>query len=105
MSRMKLIFAAAALCGGFIATGASAMPIAPVPTDNATNVEQVHLVCNEWGRCWRRPNYYGGGYGYYARPRYYGGYGGYGGGGYGYYGRPRYYGGGGYYGSGYGRRW
>ena len=63
------------------------------------NVEQVRLVCDAYGRCFRTaPRYYGG-YGY-GRPRYYGGgprfYGGGGG-----YGRPRFYGGGGY--GGYGR--
>ena len=53
----------------------------------ASPVEQVRLVCNEWGRCWRTgPRYYR--YGYYGPRRFYGpGYG------YGYYG-PRY----GYYG-------
>jgi hypothetical protein len=31
------------------------------------------MVCNQWGRCWWRPNYYGA-YGYYGGPRrYYGG--------------------------------
>ena len=47
------------------ATSASAMPIAPsaAPTPN---VEQVRWVCNEWGRCWRQPDYYRP-YGYYRR--------------------------------------
>ena len=77
-------------------TVASAMPISSfaIPSSNA---EQIRYVCNEWGRCWWRPNYrpYGYGYGYrydddgpryyrrpygyYGGPRYYGGYGGYGG--------------------------
>ena len=35
MSKIKLIFAAAALCGGLTATAASAMPIAPVAADPA----------------------------------------------------------------------
>jgi len=83
---------------GFVAVGtfatvadANAMPIgsaAPV----ASTIDQVRLVCDEWGRCWRRPDYYrpygyyGYGYGYdrpyyrYYRPRHYNGYGyGYGG--------------------------
>ena len=47
------------------------------------------MVCNAWGRCWWRPNYYVG-------PRVYG-YGGYVG--------PRYYGGGWGYRRGWGRRW
>ena len=67
---------------------ASAFPVAPLG-EVASPVEQVRLVCNEWGRCWRTgPRYYR--YGYYGPRRYYGpGYG------YGYYG-PRY----GYYGPG-----
>jgi hypothetical protein len=57
-------FSAAALTA-LGATSASAMPIAPsaAPT---SNVEQVHWVCNEWGRCWRQPDYYRP-YGYYRR--------------------------------------
>ncbi|WP_375159932.1 hypothetical protein [Bradyrhizobium sp. RDT46] len=53
---------------------ASAMPIAPAPaTPDVAGVEQVRMVCDVWGRCWWRPNYYG----YYGprpyyRPRYYG---------------------------------
>ena len=67
---------------------ASAFPVAPI-AQAASPVEQVRLVCDEWGRCWRTgPRYYR--YGYYG-PRYYGP--GYGYPGYGYYG-PRY----GYYG-------
>lgn len=34
-------------------------------------VDQVRMVCNPWGRCWWRPNYYGA-YGYYAPRRYWG---------------------------------
>ena len=59
-------------------SAASAMPIAPAP--QVSNIEQVRIVCDDWGRCWRRPNYYYyGGPGYYAPrvygPRFYGGYG------------------------------
>ena len=32
---------------------------------------QVRLVCNPWGRCWWRPNYYGA-YGFYGGPRFFG---------------------------------
>nr|WP_245288252.1 hypothetical protein [Bradyrhizobium sp. Ec3.3] len=42
------------------------MPIAP-PVASVSGIEQVRLVCNEWGRCWRQPDYYRP-YGYY-RPR------------------------------------
>jgi hypothetical protein len=70
MSKLKLICAAAALCGGVLATPVSAMPIAPLPSDGLTNVENVRWVCGPY-RCWWRPNYYSGGYGaygYYPRP-------------------------------------
>jgi hypothetical protein len=86
------ILSAAALTS--FATCAGAMPIAP-PVAPTSGVEQVRLVCNEWGRCWRQPDYYRP-YGYYRRydddewrdryryrysygyygPRYWGGYGG-----------------------------
>ena len=72
MSKTKLMIAAAILCGGLTATAASAMPIAPVPADTAAKIEQVRWVCDPYGRCWWRPNYYGGysAYGYYPRHRY-----------------------------------
>jgi hypothetical protein len=72
MNRITLLVGAAALCGGLTATAATAMPIAPVPANSAANIEQVRLVCNAYGRCWWRPNYYGGyrAYGYYPRHRY-----------------------------------
>ena len=79
----------------FVATGASAMPIAP-PGAQTKSAEQVRWVCNEWGRCWWQPDYYRPygyyrydddddwrrryryRYGYYGRPHpdYWGGYGG-----------------------------
>ena len=34
----------------------------------AAEVDQVRWVCNPWGRCWWRPNYYGGPRFYGARP-------------------------------------
>jgi hypothetical protein len=76
-----------------LASAASAAPLYPtaVGTPEASNIEQVRLVCNQSGRCWRTRgprvvyrncdsgyrsyNYYGGP-GYYAGP----GYGYYGGG-------------------------
>ncbi len=70
MTKIKLIFSAAALC--LTATAVSAMPIAPIATNNVASVEQVHWVCGPY-RCWWRPNYYGGGYyayGYYPRRPY-----------------------------------
>ena len=73
---MKLISALVgltALGGVALATApASAMPIAvPSRVSQASNVEQVNYVCNEWGHCWHR-HYDGGGY---YHPRYWGGYG------------------------------
>ncbi|MFB6419893.1 MULTISPECIES: hypothetical protein [Bradyrhizobium] len=63
-----------AMLGGLaVSPAASAMPIAPAPaTPGVSGVEQVRMVCDAWGRCWWRPNYYG----YYAprpyyAPRYY----------------------------------
>lgn len=80
-----------------LASAASAAPLSPaaVGTPEASNIDQVRLVCNEYGRCWHRgPRYVYRSYdgdGYYARRsyNYYGGSG--------YYGRPAYRG---YYGGG-----
>jgi hypothetical protein len=81
---MKTLFGlAAVLSVSLIGGSASAFPAAPFG-QVAAPVEQVRLVCNQWGRCWRTgPRYYG--YGYGPR-RYYGP-------GYGYYGGRGYYGG------------
>lgn len=92
MRKVILAFMGSVVVGTFaMITDANAIPIGPVEPF-ASTVEQVRLVCDEWGRCWRRPDYYrpygyyGYGYGYdrpryrYYGPRYYGGYGyGYGG--------------------------
>jgi hypothetical protein len=63
----------AALCSGT----ASAIPNGMPATAKLSNVENVVMVCNAWGRCWWRLNYYVGPryYGGYVGPRYYGGYG------------------------------
>ncbi len=72
---MKLKFAAiglAALSSAALASGSAlAMPngvpqAGQIAGQNA-QVDQVRWVCNPWGRCWWRPNFYGA-YGYY-RPR------------------------------------
>ncbi|WP_426418794.1 hypothetical protein [Bradyrhizobium genosp. A] len=90
--KLKIGLVAASLFGALaVSSPASAMPVAPAPaTPQVSDVEQVRMVCNAWGRCWWQPNvYYGYGSGYYGPPRYYAPR---------YYG-PRYYG---YYGY---RRW
>jgi hypothetical protein len=58
------------------AGSASAMPNGlPAAAGQHSNVENVRMVCNAWGRCWWRPNYYVGPpvvrYGFVG-PRYYG---------------------------------
>jgi hypothetical protein len=83
--------------GGFLtlaAASSSAMPIGHLgnAASSASDVQDVRLVCNRWGRCWRTgprryygPRYYAPpAYGYYPYGGYYRpyGYGGYG------YGRP-----------------
>lgn len=73
--KIKIGLVAASLLGAVLASSAaSAMPIAPAPaTPQVSDVEQVRMVCDAWGRCFWRPNYYGyyGPRPYYA-PRYYG---------------------------------
>jgi hypothetical protein len=83
---MKLISALTGLSvlgGVALATApASAMPIAvPGQVSQASNVEQVNYVCNEWGHCWHQHTYGGG----YYHPYYYGGW---------HHWHPQYYGGG-----------
>lgn len=83
-ARLALLTVAAAAGLALTSGAASAMPNglqgAPSGVAAGSGAEQVRYVCNAWGRCWWRPNYYGA-YGYYGGPRYYG-----------YYGGPRYYG-------------
>jgi len=78
MNKFNLI-GAVALFAGFGITGAYAMPANSLSGLNVgAKPEQVRLVCNRWGRCWRRPDY---AYSYgYAQPSYGYGYGYYGGG-------------------------
>jgi hypothetical protein len=83
--RKTLLGLAVAGAASLLGIGAaSAFPAAPLGSV-ASPVEQVRVVCDRWGRCWRTgPRYYR--YGYYGPRRYYGpGYGYYGPG-YGYYG-------------------
>lgn len=73
--KLKIGLVAASLFGALMASpAASAMSIAPAPVaSEVSNVEQVRMVCDAWGRCFWRPNYYGyyGPRPYYG-PRYYG---------------------------------
>src|SRR4051812_40940531 len=65
-----------------LASAASAAPLSPaaVGTSAASNIDQVRLVCNSYGRCYRTrgPRYVTRDYddGYYAPRRSYGYYGG-----------------------------
>ena len=67
---------------GFAAMGGIALMSAPalaampnglpqagqIAGEPSAHVDQVRMVCNAWGRCWWRPNYYRS-YGYYGGPR------------------------------------
>jgi hypothetical protein len=59
MNIIKLTLAAATLTIG-LAASASALPVDKLGTVKIDGVQadQVRLVCNRWGRCWRT----GGGY-------------------------------------------
>lgn len=64
------LIALAGIC--VLAPGAaSAMPNGLPHAEHLSNIDQVRWVCNPWGRCWWRPNFYGA-YGYYRAPRVYG---------------------------------
>jgi len=92
MKNLTLTLLAAAAVGVISLGSASAMPFgSPSPALGKSDVENVRVVCDQYGRCYntRRtyrstqryyaPGYYNGGYynnGYYGGPRY------------GYYGRP-----------------
>jgi hypothetical protein len=43
---------------GLVPQLASAFPNGLMHADQVSNLEQVSWVCNPWGRCWWRPNYY-----------------------------------------------
>jgi hypothetical protein len=75
----KLLISLLAGAGALVATSAQAAPISPVAPALDSGVENVRLVCNEFGRCWntRGPRYvYGDSYNYYGDygPRYRHGY-------------------------------
>ena len=100
---MKLVSALV----GLVALGGVALSSAAASAQESTTVNvPAGYICNEYGHCWHRHYYGGGGYGGYYHPHYWGGYGGwhrrwgYGGG----YGWHRHWGGwaGGGWGGGYG---
>jgi hypothetical protein len=62
MNIIKTTIAAATFTVG-LAASASAMPVGQIAPGASNNVEQVRLVCNRWGHCWRTGGYYRG-YGY-----------------------------------------
>ena len=68
------VIALTALGGVALSSGAaSAMPNGLPAAIKPSAVENVAMVCNAWGRCWWRPNYYVGPRYYgYAGPRFYG---------------------------------
>jgi hypothetical protein len=70
MNALKLTVAAAALSLG-VAVSASAMPIQKLDSGiTAPQVDQVRLVCNRWGRCWRVGGWgYRRGWGYHRHYR------------------------------------
>jgi hypothetical protein len=62
---LAAIAGAAALSPG---AASSAMPNGLPHADTLSSpAVQVRWVCNPWGRCWWRPNYYRS-YGFYGRP-------------------------------------
>jgi hypothetical protein len=73
MNFKTVVIGLATLAGVSVVTagGASAMPNGLPHPEHLSNIDQVRWVCNPWGRCWWRPNFYGA-YGYYGAPRFYG---------------------------------
>ena len=49
----KLILALAAGTAALFATAASAAPLSIAPVASDSNIQNVRMVCNEDGRCWR----------------------------------------------------
>ena len=68
MTSVRTTLFATAMLAGFGISSASALPVSNLGAANAStvpHVDQVRMVCNQWGHCWWRPNYYYGGYGPY----------------------------------------
>jgi hypothetical protein len=70
----KFLISLLAGAGALVATSAQAAPLSPVAPVIDSGVENVRMVCNEFGRCWRErgPRYvYRDSYNYYGyAPRY-----------------------------------
>jgi hypothetical protein len=60
------LVASAILGSVALASTASAMPVAPLQTDQAAKAAQTRWICGWHGRCFWRPNFYA--YNYYAGP-------------------------------------
>ncbi|MDA9498591.1 hypothetical protein [Bradyrhizobium sp. CCBAU 11357] len=77
--KLRIAFLALAAVGGVSLASGPALAAMPngipqadkIASGPAANIDQVRMVCNAWGRCWWRPNYYGA-YGYYGPRRFYG---------------------------------
>ncbi|MFH1344720.1 MAG: hypothetical protein ABIL01_26505 [Pseudomonadota bacterium] len=77
--KLKSALVGLAAIGGIVLTSGTALAMpnglaatASQVSKHGPDIDQVRYVCDAWGRCWWRPNYYGA-YGYYyAGPRYYG---------------------------------
>jgi hypothetical protein len=74
---LKFALIAVAALGGVALSSATAsaampngLPAASAAVNQAVGVDQVRYVCDAWGQCWWRPNYYAPRYHY--GPRHYG---------------------------------
>jgi hypothetical protein len=69
--KLKSVLVGLALLGtsAVVSPAMSAMPNGLPKLETLSQVEQVRWVCNPWGRCWWRPNYYGA-YAFYPPPRF-----------------------------------
>jgi hypothetical protein len=74
MKNKLALFGIAAVGGLALMTGAaSAMPNGLLGSiSQLSNIDEVRYVCIAWRQCAKRPNYYGGGRRFYARPQGYG---------------------------------
>jgi hypothetical protein len=71
MKNKLALFGIAAVGGLALMTGAaSAMPNGLVSSiSQPSNIDEVRYVCIAWRQCGKRPNHYGGGRRFYARPQ------------------------------------